>query len=176
MVLVKRQIPVVVSAVAKHQGWEFVNPESCSSSPVWLYSSADCFSIKRMFGIQRKPSWFVTEVYWRNNVKHEIIYSVVRSVLRFMIIQKETQPCSGAYVTFLLCYTSASLFRIFGCLFFGNVYLRITESDSDACGVCQCALAPIPAIFSRNDEEMLHGMLHTGVPQTAFEWSRQISE
>lgn len=93
-----------------------------------------------------------------------------------MVIQKETQPRGGAYVTSLLRYTSASLFRIFGCLFFGNVYLRITESDSDACGVCQCALAPIPAIFSRNDEEMLHGVLHTGVPQTAFEWNRQISE
>lgn len=93
-----------------------------------------------------------------------------------MVIQKETQPCGGAYVTSFLCYTSASLFRIFGCLFLGNVYLRVTESDSDACGVCQCALTPIPAIFSRNDKEMLRGVLHTRVPQTVFEWSRQISE
>lgn len=91
-------------------------------------------------------------------------------------MQKETQPCCGAYVTALLYYTSVSLFRIFGCLFFCNVYLRITESDSNPCDVCQCALALIPAIFSRNYEGMLHGMLHTGVPQTVFEWSRQISE
>lgn len=91
-------------------------------------------------------------------------------------MQKETQPRSGAYVTSLLYYTSVSLFRIFGCLFFCDVYLRITESDSDPCVVCQRALALIPAIFSRNFEEMLHGMLHTGVPLPVFEWSRQISE
>lgn len=65
--------------------------------------------------------------------------------VRFVAIQKEAEPRGGAYVTSPLCYTSASLFRIFGCLFFGNVCLRIRESDSDARGVCQCALAPILA-------------------------------
>lgn len=59
----KRLIPAVVSAVLRQPGWEFVNPESCSPSPVWPHSCADYFPIKRVLGMQRKPSWFVTEVH-----------------------------------------------------------------------------------------------------------------
>lgn len=102
----------------KVQGWEFVNPASRSSSPVWPYSCADYLSIKRVFGLQWKPSWFVIEVYWRNSVKHEIIYSFVQSVVRFVVMQKETQPRSGAYVTPLLL------------LYFSFIYLGFLDAFS----------------------------------------------
>lgn len=76
----------------------------------------------------------------------------------------------------LLYYTLVPLYRIFGCLFFCHIYLKIIEGDDDPCHVCQCALALILAIFRRNYEEILHVMLYIGVPQTIFECSRQTSE
>jgi len=51
-----------------------------------------------------------------------------------------------------------------------------SEGDNGPCHICQCALALILAIFRRNYDEILHVVLYTGVAQTVFECSRQISE
>lgn len=40
------EIPVVVPAVLRHQGGEFVTPESCSSSPVGPYSEQLNYQLK----------------------------------------------------------------------------------------------------------------------------------
>lgn len=87
---------------------------------------------------------------------------------------KDKKPSGGANVVSVFCCSLVTLFRIFECFFYCYMYLKTREGGSDPCHICQCALALILAVFQRNYEEIFHVMLYTGVPQTIFEYSRQI--
>lgn len=125
-------------------------PGSCSSIPVWPYSCADYLSIKRMFGTQGKPSWFVSEVHW--GIVSSMQWFIHFSVLGGSWGHKKNHSLLVQHMSHL-CPASAWLFRIFGCLFFGSVPQNHREWLW--CSWCLAGCPCPDAVFSRN-EEMWH--------------------